>query len=258
MADPNLETIPNYAGPEFDIIWEGFRCGYHEDDQQAIERLLAAWQADRATRITAWNTWKEAEARAAKEVEEMCRACEEEEEAAANKEAVHEWREEEKKRLKMNTFTPGLSIADVLIHPPSQASRNVLPDHELSFSEFLKAKNCFLDYAKKTNWPVINLNALVKFFWFLETHPSLQIPLREKIILTYTSRVCFDWHRELKAGRGYNISVINSRLLDTITQDIEGRQIQGKYLPSVLSLVRSNPTFPPPCFSSSSTLNPPS
>ncbi|KIJ11596.1 hypothetical protein PAXINDRAFT_84246 [Paxillus involutus ATCC 200175] len=198
---------------------------------------------------------------------------EEEEEAAANEEADCEQREAEKKRPKMNTFTPGASVADILIHPPSQyilqklstfnytelwyfsfaghldtekyhnksqvddtfgitrvddlltvrpvasvrASCNVLPDHELSFSEFLKAKNCFLDHAKKANWPITNLDTLTKFFWFLETHPSLQIPLGEKIILTYTSCIRFDWHRELKAGRGYNISVINSRLLDTIT-----------------------------------------
>ncbi|KIJ11382.1 hypothetical protein PAXINDRAFT_84596, partial [Paxillus involutus ATCC 200175] len=277
MADPNLEAAPNYAGPEFDIIHEGFKRGYHENDQQAIECLLAAWQADRAIRIVTWNVQKEVEARAAAEVEEAHRLCEEEEEILANEETERERRDAEKKKPKMNTFAPGSSVTDVLVNPPPsqyalqklstfnyvemwyfspagrldaakhhdrthaddtfdiskvddllmvhpvasvRASRNVLPDHKLSFSEFLSAKNCFLDYAKKANWPMANLDALAKFFWFLETHPSLQLPLRERIILTYASHVHLNWHRELKAGRGYDISVINSCLLDTISRDV--------------------------------------
>ncbi|KIK78766.1 hypothetical protein PAXRUDRAFT_163069 [Paxillus rubicundulus Ve08.2h10] len=75
---------------------------------------------------------------------------------------------------------------------------------------------------KKPNWPMANLDALTKFFWFLEIHPSLQLPLGERIILTYASHVHLDWHWELKAGSGYNISVINSCLLDTISRDVEG------------------------------------
>ncbi|KIJ16181.1 hypothetical protein PAXINDRAFT_75990, partial [Paxillus involutus ATCC 200175] len=204
MADPNLEAAPNYAGPEFDISHEGLKRGYHENDQQVIEHLLAAWQADRAIRIVTWNMQKEVEARAAAEVEEACRVCEKEEEILANEETEYT----EKKKPKMNTFAPGLSVADVLVNPPSQyalqklstfdyvemwyfsppgrldaakhhdrthaddtfgiskvnnlltvrpvasvrASCNVLPDHKLSFSEFLSAKNCFLNYAKKANW----------------------------------------------------------------------------------------------------------
>ncbi|KIJ10177.1 hypothetical protein PAXINDRAFT_86438, partial [Paxillus involutus ATCC 200175] len=255
------------------------------------ERLLAAWQADRATRIAAWNVQKEVEARADAEAEEMRRLREEEEELLVNEEAERERREAEKKKPKMNTFIPGSSITDILIHPPSQyalqklstfdyvemwyfspagrldaskfhdrsqaedtlgiskiddlltirpiasvkASRNVIPNHELTFPDFLSTKNCFLDHAKKANWPTTNLDALAKFFWFLETHPSVQLPLGERIILTYASRVCFNWHRDLKAGRGYDILVINGHLLDTITRDIEGHdndRVKAKRRPS--------------------------
>ncbi|KIK74222.1 hypothetical protein PAXRUDRAFT_176373, partial [Paxillus rubicundulus Ve08.2h10] len=89
-ADPNLETAPNYAGPEFEIIREGLRHGYHKDDQQVIECLLAAWQADRTSRIAVWNARKEADAHAAEEAEEICRVRDEEEEAVANEVANHE------------------------------------------------------------------------------------------------------------------------------------------------------------------------
>ncbi|KAF9232699.1 hypothetical protein BU15DRAFT_67224 [Melanogaster broomeanus] len=257
MADPNLDVLPNYASKEFNIIHEGLRLGYHENDQQVIERLVNAWQANREVRITAWNAQKEAEARAAEEAEQERRLLEEQEERAAREEAEHERRDVEKKKPKMNTFIPGTLVADVLIHPPSQyalqklsthdylelwyfslegwmdaaehanksqaddtfglsrvddhltvrtiasvrASRNVVPDHELPFSEFLRAKNCFLEM-------------------FLETHPVLQLPLGEKIILTYASRVWPDWHCELKAGRGYNISVINQDLMSAITDEV--------------------------------------
>ncbi|KIK76938.1 hypothetical protein PAXRUDRAFT_17842 [Paxillus rubicundulus Ve08.2h10] len=227
MADPNLKAPLNYAGSKFNIIREGLRHG-----------------------IVAWNAQREVEARTAAEAEEMHRLHKEEEELLINEEAKRERKEAEKKKPRMNTFTPGSSVTDVLIHPPSQyalqklttfdyiemwyfsltghldtlkyhdrsqaddtfniskiddmltvrpiasvkASRNVLPDHELTFPEFLSAKNCFLNHAKKANWLTTNLNTLTKFFWFLETHPSVQLPLGEKIILTYASRVQLDWH----------------------------------------------------------------
>ncbi|KAF9228883.1 hypothetical protein BS17DRAFT_690367 [Gyrodon lividus] len=59
-------------------------------------------------------------------------------------------------------------------------SCNVLPDHKLPFPKFLRAKNCFLEHAKKADWPNENLNPLAKFLWFLETHPLLQLPLGKK------------------------------------------------------------------------------
>ncbi|KIJ11614.1 hypothetical protein PAXINDRAFT_15523 [Paxillus involutus ATCC 200175] len=275
--------------------------GYLENDQQVIEHLLAAWKADRANKIAAWNAQKEVEARAAEEAEEVRRQWEEEEEALINKEAEREQSKAEKKKPKMNIFTPGSSVADILVYPPSQyalqklstfnyvemwyfslagrldaaknydrsqvddtfgiskvddhltvrsiasvrASRNALPDHELSFSKFLRAKNCFLDHTK-ANWPTANLDALAKFFWYLETHPSLQLPLGKRIILTYASHVCFDWHHKLKAGRGYDLSLINSRLLDTISRDIEGHDNDW---------VKSKASRPPPFSPPSLVLN---
>ncbi|KIK74511.1 hypothetical protein PAXRUDRAFT_19803 [Paxillus rubicundulus Ve08.2h10] len=118
MADPNLEAAPNYTGPEFKIVHEGLRLGYHENDQQAIEHLLAAWQANRTTRIAAWNAQQEAAACADRGVEEARSAHEEEEEIVATEEAECEQREAEQKKPKMNMFAPKTSVADVLVHPP--------------------------------------------------------------------------------------------------------------------------------------------
>lgn len=73
---------------------------------------------------------------------------------------------------KVDHYLTICSIASV------RASHNILSDHELSFPEFLRARNCFLEYAKKASWPTTNLDALAKFFWF----PYLQLPLGERII----------------------------------------------------------------------------
>ncbi|KAF8123258.1 hypothetical protein EV363DRAFT_1404015 [Boletus edulis] len=276
MADPNLEELPNYRGDEFAVIRKGLRLGYGENDDQVIERLIAAWQADRATRSAAWNERREAEEA------EMERRLQLEERART---------EAEKKKPKMNAFASGLSVPDVLSLPPSQyalqklnsfdyvelwyfslsgrldaanksqaddtfgisksiasvrASENALPDHELSFSDFLKAKNCFLEFAKKANWPSVNLDAVAKFFWFLETHPLLQLPLGEKTILTYAARVRQDWHRVLKVERGYDISIINSRLMSYISDEVrafEDQQVksQRRVIPQSTALQRHAP-----------------
>ena len=311
MADPNLDVAPDFAGPDFNIIRQGLRLGYQENNQEAIERLVTAWEASRIARTAIWNAQKEADTRVAKEAEAACTAQEEEEEERlAREEAKREQRESDKKKPKMNPFVPGMSVADVLVHPPSQyalqklstfeyielwyftltgrldaakhsnksqaddtfsisrvddhlmvrsialvrASHNAVSDHDLSFPEFLRAKNFFLNHARKAEWPVAHLDALAKFFWSLETHPTIQLPLGEKIILTYASRVCFNWHRELKASRGYDISITNQHLLRAIADEV--RALDNKLIkvkaglhctnrePPLTSLPFRNP--PPP------------
>lgn len=114
MADPNLEDVLNYAGDEFAIIREGLRLGYNEDDEQVVARLVAAWKAERATRIEAWN------ARLGAEVEQQRRQQGELEEEAERDEAERTRLDAGKKKLKMNSFVPGSSAPDVLSLPPSQ------------------------------------------------------------------------------------------------------------------------------------------
>jgi len=276
MADPNLKVAPDFASPEFDVICQGLRLGYQENDQEVIEWLATAWEANKAARIAAWNLQRAADTRAAQQAKQARREQEEEDERLTREEAEHEQHEANKKKPKMNPFMLGVSVPDVLVHPPSQyvlqklstfdyvelwyftlagrldaakhsnksqaddmfgiskvedhltvrsiasvrASHNALSDHDLSFLEFLQAKKFFLDHARKAEWPIVHLDALAKFFWLLETHPMIQLPLGEKIILTYASCVCLDWHRELKAGRGYNISITNQHLLCTIADEV--------------------------------------
>ncbi|KAG9318638.1 hypothetical protein JVU11DRAFT_731 [Chiua virens] len=277
QVDPNLEAMPNYRGQEFSIIRQGLRNGFQETDDQVVARLIAAWESDRDARVAAWNAQREAEDRAAEDLERERRFIQEQEELAAAEEAERLRVEAEKKKPKMSTIVPGTSVPDSLTLPPSQfalqklatfdyvelwyftpagcadaakyhsksqaddtfgisklddhltvrsiasvrASKNVVPDSDLSFSDFIHARNGFLNYAKKANWPNDNLNALAKFFWYIENHPRLKLPLGEKTVLTYAARVRLDWHREIKAtNKPYDISLINHQLMSTISDEI--------------------------------------
>ena len=95
MADPRLEQPPDYANGDFAIIREGLRIGYAEDDQQVVQRLLAAWEADRTRRAEAWTAAQEAVALAAEEADQERRRLEDEAERLVVEEA-------ERKRIVLN------------------------------------------------------------------------------------------------------------------------------------------------------------
>ena len=277
MADLRLEQPPDYTNGDFAIIHKGLRIGYTEDDQQVVQRLLAAWEADQTRRAEAWTAAQEAVALAAEEADQERRHLEDEAKRLAVKEAEHKHIELDKKKPKMNIFEPGTSIANILIPRPSQytlqklhsfdfvklwyfspkgcadtawhnsksqaddafglsktdniltvrlvasirALCNALADHEPSFESFLQVKNNLLVYARKADWPPVNLDLLVTFFWNIEMHPIHKTALSNKIVLSYAARVRRDWHDEIKANNGYDISVINENLMHDIAFKIQ-------------------------------------
>ncbi|KAG2140556.1 hypothetical protein DEU56DRAFT_735009 [Suillus clintonianus] len=82
-----------------------------------------------------------------------------------------------------------------------KASKHSIPDHELSFLTFLRAKNTFLTHISKAKWPQGNIDALSLFFWHLENHPIRNnSEIGDLVVLHYTSRVRQDWHDRLKRG----------------------------------------------------------
>lgn len=118
------------------------------------------------------------------------------------------------------------NILMVKLVAPVRASRNALTDQELSFESFLQAKNNLLVYAGKATWPATNVDSLAAFFWKIETHPIHKTVLGNKIVLTYAARVHWDWHDEIKADNGYDISVINETLMRDITFEIQSNNHQ--------------------------------
>ncbi|KAG1769852.1 hypothetical protein EDD22DRAFT_770699 [Suillus occidentalis] len=103
----------------------------------------------------------------------------------------------------------------------SKASKAALPDHELSFSTFLRAKNLFLTQASNAKWPQANLDALALFFWHLENHAIRNnSEIGDIVILHYASRIHQEWHDRLKRDEAFNIGIINETLLRTINEEM--------------------------------------
>ncbi|KAG1793830.1 uncharacterized protein HD556DRAFT_446303 [Suillus plorans] len=125
-----------------------------------------------------------------------------------------------------DTFSLAKLDDQLTIRPASafKASRSALPDHELPFSIFLRAKNLFLMQANAAKWPQTHLDALALFFWHLENHSIRNnSELGDLVILHYASRVRLDWHDRLKRDEGFNIGIINESLLRSINEEIWDR-----------------------------------
>lgn len=103
-----------------------------------------------------------------------------------------------------------------------KASKNARADHDLTFSEFLQAKNSFLHHVKQSAWPDKHVNVLAEFFWNLENHPMRSNTNGDIIALQYASRIRRQWHDDLKSspGRAFNIAIINENLMNSIAFEV--------------------------------------
>ena len=103
-----------------------------------------------------------------------------------------------------------------------RASHLACADHDLSFSEFLWAKNSFLHHIKQASWPNKHIDALAKFFWNLENHPIRTNENGNAIALLYAARIRHQWHDDLKSNLGttFNIAIISDALLTSIAFEV--------------------------------------
>ncbi|KAG2128895.1 uncharacterized protein EDB93DRAFT_1095808, partial [Suillus bovinus] len=125
-----------------------------------------------------------------------------------------------------NTFSLTKLDDQLTICPVSafKASQSAIPDHELSFSVFLQAKNLFLMQANTAKWLQTHLDTLALFFWHLENHAIRNnSKLSNLVILHYASRVRLDWHNRLKRDEGFNIGIINETLIQSINEEMWDR-----------------------------------
>ncbi|KAG6379024.1 hypothetical protein JVT61DRAFT_11448 [Boletus reticuloceps] len=223
--------IPDFAGPDYDIIHQGLISGYQENEQQVVERLIVAWEAGRNTHVAEWNLQREAEARAAEDAEQEHRLQEEDQERISRRQVKAKQKEAEKKKPKMNTFALDAStlksfdFIELWYFTPtgrSDAAKYSTTLHTDDILGISRTDNLLMELLPRPRQKgcVAEIQPLATFFWHLETHPILELPLGEKIILTYASCVHFNWHTELKAGRGYNISILNKNLISFISDKV--------------------------------------
>lgn len=109
--------------------------------------------------------------------------------------------------------------------------KHSIPDHELSFLTFLRAKNTFLTHISKAKWPQGNIDALFLFFWHLENHPIRNnSDISNLVILHYASRLRQDWHDRLKCDKAFNIGVLNENLICAINDELWDKVCYAKLL----------------------------
>jgi hypothetical protein len=104
--------------------------------------------------------------------------------------------------------------------PSSTASRNLIKDEDLTWSQMTMAKNGLLQYAQNADWPKPYLQSLAAFFFKLESHEYRKHTRGEKTLILYQARVRFDWHEAFKHNRFFHIGNINESLLREIADEV--------------------------------------
>ncbi|KIM60733.1 hypothetical protein SCLCIDRAFT_45074, partial [Scleroderma citrinum Foug A] len=114
------------------------------------------------------------------------------------------------------TLRPTLSIS---------ASKFAKYDHNLTFAEFLFAKNNFLTHIERAKWPGPVFDSFNWFFYNLETHVLRQEESRgERVLLHYVSCVRTNWHDAPPAER-FNIAAINETLMNSIARELDSGDV---------------------------------
>ncbi|KAF8336100.1 hypothetical protein F5887DRAFT_988207 [Amanita rubescens] len=93
-------------------------------------------------------------------------------------------------------------------------------DHELTWRQFDLARFNFVANIRSYNWPKHYIDSLFNFFRNVCTHNLRFRNGGERILLLYASRVRREWHDSLERGEGFNIGIINERLLDAISEAV--------------------------------------
>lgn len=127
-------------------------------------------------------------------------------------------------QLTQNDDTFGFTKVDDMVSLKSisslKASKNVIPDAELSFRQVSMAKNAFIPLMTKYQWSEKAINAFAQLFTQLELHPFRQREFGERALITYQARVRREWHDQLKLGSAFNIGVLNNDLLQSIYREL--------------------------------------
>ena len=114
----------------------------------------------------------------------------------------------------------GLTRVDDLVTLKSiasvKASKNVIPDTDLSFRQISMAKNALIPLMTKYQWTEKAINAFAQLFTQLELHPYRQRDFGEWALIIYQARVRREWHDQLKIGAAFNVGILNEDLLVSI------------------------------------------
>ncbi|KAF8811892.1 hypothetical protein BYT27DRAFT_7275830 [Phlegmacium glaucopus] len=209
INDPHLEVMPDHAGPHYNVL-QNMLTQNGMTAKQAAQALDNSWTQNHNECVQRWDQQVIDDANAALENPVQQQQAVELQPVHEPPEQEEERADVEKKKAKMKDFNNSAAFeyvelwyltpegcADVTQHQYTQnndtfgltkvddmvtlklvsslkASRNVVPDSELSFCQMSMAKNAFILLMTKHQWSDKAINAFAQFFTQLELHPYRQ------------------------------------------------------------------------------------
>ncbi|KAJ7866700.1 hypothetical protein B0H13DRAFT_1636535 [Mycena leptocephala] len=112
-----------------------------------------------------------------------------------------------------------------------KASKKVVCDEDLSWAQLTVAKTGFLAAIEAAGWPLDHRAALASFFYAIENHETRMNhdDYADVILVIYAARSRRFWHDALAQGRGFNLELINEKLLGQISQEFHNKLRNSSY-----------------------------
>ena len=101
-----------------------------------------------------------------------------------------------------------------------KASRNVVPDTDLTWRQMNVGKNSMLRFMDLCDWPQKHVQSFAHFYFNIEIDPMHSRPNGERILIAYQAKVRRQWHYDISRGQGFNIAPINQKLLSTVAEEV--------------------------------------
>lgn len=101
-----------------------------------------------------------------------------------------------------------------------KASRNAVPDADLTWKQMNVAKNMLMRYMDFCDWPQKHVQSFAHFYFNLELEPIRSRPHGEKVLIVYQAKARRQWHDDLSRGLGFNIAPINQKLLSAVAEEV--------------------------------------
>ncbi|KAJ7156784.1 hypothetical protein C8R46DRAFT_909799 [Mycena filopes] len=110
-----------------------------------------------------------------------------------------------------------------------KASRKVIRDEDLSWAQLTLAKTGYLGALEAAGWPQAYRAMMATFFYGIENHDSRlnHDEYADNILIIYQAESRRFWHGALTQGKGFNLALINDKLLDSVSRKFHTR-LQGK------------------------------
>lgn len=77
-----------------------------------------------------------------------------------------------------------------------------------------------LHYMEICEWPRKHIDSFTLFYFNLEINEMCSQTHRERILLAYQARVRRQWHEDLMRQKGFNITIINQKLLSSVAEEV--------------------------------------